>query len=389
MKAVTLADVSKNGRGYYGIGASAVPFSDELYTYLRITDINDDGTLNMNDLKSVDDESASEYLLEPNDIVFARTGASTGRNYFYDGSDGEFVYAGFLNKFSIDPIRVNPKYIKYYCQSAKYKGWIQSFNTGSTRGNINAKTLAQMPIPLIPREQQDVLVSVLSSLDEKIKNNNEVNKNLEQQARALMIDYCDKVYEGAPLGTIMSFINGFAFKSSTYLSNGEYRIITIKNVQDGQVDAKVASFINTVPFQMKPECNLQIGDVLISLTGNIGRVGIVCEDNLLLNQRVAKFQPFDRRNLPFLYFYYRLPETKTRLETIAKGTAQANLSTEEILKLEFPFNQSLMSELSDLLSGMFSIIENNQIQNLALAEMRDTLLPRLMSGELDVSNIDL
>ena len=172
----------------------------------------------------------------------------------------------------------------------------------------------------------------------------------------------------------MSFINGFAFKSSTYLSNGEYRIITIKNVQDGQVDAKVASFINTVPFQMKPECNLQIGDVLISLTGNIGR---------------AKFQPFDRRNLPFLYFYYRLPETKTRLETIAKGTAQANLSTEEILKLEFPFNQSLMSELSDLLSGMFSIIENNQIQNLALAEMRDTLLPRLMSGELDVSNIDL
>jgi len=178
MKAVTLADVSKNGRGYYGIGASAVPFSDELYTYLRITDINDDGTLNMNDLKSVDDESASEYLLEPNDIVFARTGASTGRNYFYDGSDGEFVYAGFLIKFSIDPIRVNPKYIKYYCQSAKYKGWIQSFNTGSTRGNINAKILAQMPIPLIPREQQDVLVSVLSSLDEKIKNNNEVNKNL-------------------------------------------------------------------------------------------------------------------------------------------------------------------------------------------------------------------
>ena len=178
METVMLADVSKNGRGYYGIGASAVPFSDELYTYLRITDINDDGTLNMSDLKSVDDESASEYLLEPNDIVFARTGASTGRNYFYDGSDGEFVYAGFLIKFSIDPDKVNPKYIKYYCQSAQYKVWIQSFNTGSTRGNMNAKTLAQMPIPLISREKQDVLVSVLSSLDEKIKNNNEVNKNL-------------------------------------------------------------------------------------------------------------------------------------------------------------------------------------------------------------------
>ena len=110
----TLASLSVDGRGSYGIGASAVERSDNLYTYLRITDIRDDGTLNMADLKSVDDAKASQYLLRPNDIVFARTGASTGRNYFYDGTDGEFVYAGFLIKFSIDPGKVNPKYIKYY-----------------------------------------------------------------------------------------------------------------------------------------------------------------------------------------------------------------------------------------------------------------------------------
>lgn len=101
-KIVSLADVSVNGKGSYGIGASAVPYSEELYTYLRITDIKDDGTLNLQDLKSVDAEKAKDYLLKPNDIVFARTGASTGRNYFYDGKDGEFVYAGFLIKFSID-----------------------------------------------------------------------------------------------------------------------------------------------------------------------------------------------------------------------------------------------------------------------------------------------
>ena len=215
-----------------------------------------------------------------------------------------------------------------------------------------------------------------------------INNNLEQQAQALMMDYCDKVYDTAPLETVMSLINGFAFKSSTYLSNGAYRVITIKNVQDGKVDTRGASFIDSIPSQMKHECNLQIGDVILSLTGNVGRVGIVCEDNLLLNQRVAKFQPFDRRNLPFLYFYYRLPETKTRLETLAKGTAQANLSPVETLKLEFPFNQQLMSELSYSLRGIISIIENNQIQNLALAEMRDTLLPKLMSDELDVSKIE-
>ena len=174
----TLASLSVDGRGSYGIGASAVERSDNLYTYLRITDIRDDGTLNMADLKSVDDAKASQYLLRPNDIVFARTGASTGRNYFTDGTDGEFVYAGFLIKFSIDPEKVNPKYIKYYCMSDTYKGWVHSFNTGSTRGNINAQTLGGMPIPLPPRPQQDGIVDILSSLDAKIRKNADVNENL-------------------------------------------------------------------------------------------------------------------------------------------------------------------------------------------------------------------
>lgn len=175
---VPLAQLSVGGKGSYGIGASAAPYSKDLYTYLRITDINDDGTLNTNDLKSVVDEKAPEYLLKTNDIVFARTGASTGRNYFYDESDGEFVYAGFLIKFSIDDQKVNPKYIKYFCQSEQYRGWINSFNTGSTRGNINAQTLGKLPIPLIDRDKQDKMVCILSSLDAKIKENKRINDNL-------------------------------------------------------------------------------------------------------------------------------------------------------------------------------------------------------------------
>ena len=109
----TLGELSVDNKGSYGIAASAVEYSEELYTYLRISDITDDGRINKNDLKSVNEQNAEDYLLKPNDIVFARTGGSTGRNYFYDGNDGQFVYAGFLIKFSIDPQKVNPKYIKY------------------------------------------------------------------------------------------------------------------------------------------------------------------------------------------------------------------------------------------------------------------------------------
>ncbi len=178
----TLGELSVNGKGNYGIAASAVPYSDELFTYLRITDINDDGTLNKSGLMSVSDEKAEQYLLKPNDIVFARTGGSTGRNYFYDGTDGEFVYAGFLIKFSIDSTKVNPRFIKYYCLSQEYRGWVHSFNTGSTRGNINAQTYANMPISLPSREQQDLLVDTLSVIDEKIKLNTAINENLRLQA---------------------------------------------------------------------------------------------------------------------------------------------------------------------------------------------------------------
>lgn len=173
------------GGGSYGIAASAVEYSKELPTYLRITDINDDGTLNVSSLKSVDNPNSAKYHLVPNDIVFARTGASTGRNYFYDGSDGEFVYAGFLIKFSIDPIKVNPLYVKYYCQSNDYRNWVSSFNTGSTRGNINAQTLGNMPIPALMRSQQDLLADTLSAFDARIAENKKINHHLPSTISAM------------------------------------------------------------------------------------------------------------------------------------------------------------------------------------------------------------
>lgn len=187
----------------------------------------------------------------------------------------------------------------------------------------------------------------------------------------------------------MSFENGFAFQSKTYLSSGQYRIITIKNVRDGKIDSQGAAYIDDVPPRMKPGCYLMPGDVLLSLTGNVGRVGIVYEENLLLNQRVAKVVPNDLTILPWLYYYFRLPSTKTAMETIAKGTAQQNLSPVETLKLKVPFDMSSAKELSQALFPMFKQEITNEMESLHLANLRDALLPKLMSGELDVSSFDI
>ena len=184
-KTYTLEELSLN-KGTYGIAASAVPYDDSKLTYLRITDINDDGTLNTQSLMSVDEPNASDYLLKKNDIVFARTGNSTGRTYFYQGNECPLVYAGFLIKFSIDEKKVNPLLLKYYTHSRIYYDWVKSFDTGGTRGNINAKTYGNMPIRIpASRKTQDKIVDILSSLDEKIALNRRINDNLEQQAQAL------------------------------------------------------------------------------------------------------------------------------------------------------------------------------------------------------------
>lgn len=174
---VTLNDVSV-GKGSYGIGASAVEYNPNLYKYLRITDISEQGTIDKNNLMSVDDKESSKYILKNNDIVFARTGNSTGKSYFYDVNDGTLVYAGFLIKFSLDESKINPKFMKYYTLSSEYKNWLKSISTGSTRKNINAKMYGNMKIKLPTRNQQDFLVKILSKLDEKIRLNIKINNNL-------------------------------------------------------------------------------------------------------------------------------------------------------------------------------------------------------------------
>ena len=266
---------------------------------------------------------------------------------------------------------------------------IKSMVGSSGRQRVQTDVVADLDIELPNIEEQRKIGSILRALDDKIALNNAINNNLEQQASLLVRQYCENLTSSVEVGRILSFENGFAFKSSSYHKKGKYRIITIKNVQDAKIDTQGAACIDDIPPRMKQNCFLSIGDVLISLTGNVGRVGIVCEKNLLLNQRVAKFVPKDIRMLPLIYFYFRLPSTKTSLEVISKGTAQQNLSPIEALKLQIPYETQQSLELSNLLHPMFCTIYQKNIENIQLAKIRNSLLPRLMSGELDVSDIDI
>lgn len=385
----TLASLTADGKGSYGIGASAVPFSKDLYTYLRITDIKDDGTLNLQDLKSVDDEKASEYLLKPNDIVFARTGASTGRNYFYDGTDGEFVYAGFLIKFSIDERKVNPKYIKYFCQSKQYKDWINSFNTGSTRGNINAQTLGKMPIPLIERKIQDALVSILSSIDEKIKKNNEINNNLEQQAKAL---YKDWFFDFSPFSSDGNLPNGWCLGTvGDIIQLHDSKRVPLSGAERDKM-AKVYPYYGATSLMDYVDNYLFDGIYLL-----LGEDGTVVDSlgfpilqyvygQFWVNNHAHIITGKEGFSVEELYLFFSL----TNIKSIVTGAVQQKVSQQNLKKVPaiIPSKQAL-SAFDEIIQPIFAQIRNLRDENANLSQLRDTLLPKLMSGELDVSDIDL
>lgn len=154
------------GRPEYGINAPAVPYSDSLPVYIRITDISEDGRFSPDKIVSVRHAKADSYYLNDGDLVFARTGASVGKSYLYNSSDGKLVFAGFLIRIRPDSDKLIPEYLSNYVKTGHYWSWVKIMSMRSGQPGINGNEYAQLPIPL-PRkkEEQHAIASALSDVD--------------------------------------------------------------------------------------------------------------------------------------------------------------------------------------------------------------------------------
>ena len=379
----TLGELSLGG-GKYGIAASAVDFDAKLPAYLRITDINDDGTLNWNDRKSVNDSDAYKYMLSEGDIVFARTGNSTGRNYYYDSRDGEFAFAGFLIRFSLDDKKVNPRYVKYYAQSKAYWDWIASFNTGSTRGNINAKTYAQMPVPLPDRSTQDSIVMLCDSISNKIRLNTKLNGYLLE---LMNVQYqhsfcCNKLTLGS-IYDIADVVYGAAFKSALF--NEEkvgYPLIRIRDLSTFSPQYWTNEAHPKRVF-------VHPGDVLAGMDAEFTSC-LWQGEMAVLNQRVCLFEPAANSGVSRSYLLMALNPLLAFIQNYASGTTVAHMGKGDLEALNVPIPaRGDLERFNTIAEPLREQIVQNSIQNRKLAALRDALLPKLMSGEIDVSRIDL
>ena len=414
----TLGKISKDNRGYYGIGAPAVKYSEALYTYLRITDINDDGTLNKNNMKSVNEVDAEKYLLAPNDIVFARTGNSTGRSYFYDGSDGELVFAGFLIKFSLDEQKVNPKFMKYYTLSDDYKGWVKSFNAGSTRGNINANTYANMKLTLPPRLIQDCMVSILSSLDDKIENNRRICEKLEKMAQAIFkqwfveFNFPDEngepykdnggemveselglIPKGWKIGTlddVGTIVGGStpSKKREDYYEKGTIPWITPRDLSgyDGLFIDKGELSITQEGYDSCSTKLLEEGSILFTSRAPIGYIAIASNE-VCTNQGFKSIVP--DKGYETEYLFEMIKQMTPTIINAGSGSTFKEISGSGMKNISIVLpSKGIVNTFSDCTSSFFETIKIKETENKKLRKVRDTLLPKLMSGKFNVEAIE-
>lgn len=153
----------------YGVNAPAVPYSDKLPVYLRITDISEDGQFISDGKVSVDVIATVHNSLQVGDIVFARTGATVGKVYKYKKEDGPLVFAGFLIRVKPNASILNPDFLFQYLQTSEYKKWVEMTSTRSGQPGINSTEIESLVIPIPPTSaEQQKIAFFLQSIDNEI-----------------------------------------------------------------------------------------------------------------------------------------------------------------------------------------------------------------------------
>ena len=196
------------------------------------------------------------------------------------------------------------------------------------------------------------------------------------------------------VGDYSSIKSGFAFKSSWWTHKG-IKVIKIGSISQDNLNLLECSYVDEDKIDKAKDFKVGAGDLLIAMTGaTIGKFAMVpySSEMLLVNQRVGKFFLGDNpvEKLPFIYCTLKQPEVYYEIVNRGQGSAQPNISASDIMSIPCVIpSKERINEFNDTAQPLFDLIISNQRENQQLSELRDSLLPKLMSGELDVSDIDL
>jgi len=364
-------------------------------------------------------EVPADYLLKNNDLVLTMTDLSKdGDTLGFPALIPNNQAKKYLHNQRVGLVEINESlnskiFIYFLLRTPNYQRYIVNTASGSTVRHTSPTKIESYETPIPPLPEQRAIAAVLSSFDDKIELLREQNKTLEAIAQAIfkewfvhfnfpndngkpykasggkMIDSeLGEIPEGWRIGKIkdlVDILSGFAFSSSGFSQVGRYKLVTIKNVQDRHFDHETKDRLSVLPARMPEYCKLNSGDILLSLTGNVGRICLVNGDNFLLNQRVAKLKEKNPSDYAFAYLLFLQDSIFSLLQSTASGTAQQNLSPVQTKEIEILIaDKTTLYRFGDIANKLIQKINgiNSQIQT--LFQLHETLLPRLMGGEVRV-----
>ena len=377
------------------------------YRCLRIGDISNNRSFENWGYTTADDSVVEKFLLKKDDIIIARTGSTIGvSKYIY--KDMPSLFNNGLIRLRIDKEKYNPLYIYYNLQTINFEGFINAISSGtSTQPNMKIKDLLEYRITDFPLSIQNSIVNILSSFDAKIENNNAIITNLEEQAQAIFkswfVDFepfQDEEFVESEIGNIPRNWEVGQLGNSKL---GELKSSGIEDFEGEKIYIATAdvegTWINSentgVTYEDKPSrANMQPTPYSVwfakmkdsrklILVDNFDKYLL---DNMIFSTGFAGIQ-CNKLSVYYLWEFIKsnyFDEVKNQYSTGTTMQAINNKNINQILVIIPP--QIVLSKFNSILHPINNKISLLKRENITLAEARDTLLPKLMSGEIRVED---
>ena len=391
----------------YGYTAEETSLVEGDAKYLRITDIVP-YFVNKEQVPfcKIDDNKKKKYLISENDLLIARTGATTGYNLVVDESYKNFVFASYLIRFNYNKNDLYPLYLKYVLKSQQWYGFVNNFISGSAQPGMNAKVFGKFQIPFFKYDIQKRISNILSTYDNLIENNNNRINLLEQMAENLykewfirfrfpgyeneyFIEDIPSSWSYVQLGDIASFDRGTSYSSDEINCDDGINLINLKNIQSyGGFRRDGTKQYNG---KYKDSQIVAAGDLILGVTDmtqdrrTVGSVALIPQ-SLGISAISADLVKVNLK-VPNVFFYCmcRYGFYSKYFSQFANGANVLHLKPNVLLnkKILLP-TAELIEAFTEKVQPMIDIVDDLNRQNDLLTKQRDMLLPRLMSGKIEV-----
>ena len=300
----------------------------------------------------------------------------------YDGgcSNDVLVFAANSN--------TDKDFLYYILADDDFFAYSMATSKGTKMPRGDKTSIMQYEVPVMDIELQRRIASILKSIDEKIELNNAINNNLLQQLHILYSRlFCNSAMD-TPLGEVVATTSGGtpSRKHDEYYSDSSICWVKSKELLGNYIH-ETEEHINDLAIKKSSAKLLPKHSVLIAMYGaTVGACGVISKP-MTCNQAVCAL--LCNENYPYTYLFQIAYESQQKFINLAVGSAQQNISQVLIKQLNLHSDLNIIQKFHGLALPMHQEIESLQAENMHLAALRDNLLPKLMSGELDVSNIDL